>query len=59
MKRLFVSIELPESVRQLLAEMDPHLRGVRWLEPRQMYLTLSFLGNVSSETQETSWKNCE
>jgi RNA 2',3'-cyclic 3'-phosphodiesterase len=50
-KRLFVSIELPEFVTKLLAELDPHLRGVRWLEPRQMHLTLSFLGNVSSETQ--------
>lgn len=65
MKRLFVSIELPESLRQRLAEMDPHLRGVRWLEPRQMHLTLSFLGDVSSEIQETfmeklraiSWKS--
>lgn len=64
-KRLFISIELPESVRQRLADMDPHLRGVRWLEPRQMHLTLSFLGDVSGETQETlmeklraiSWKS--
>lgn len=64
-KRLFVSIELPQSVRERLAEMDPHLRGVRWLEPRQMHLTLSFLGSVSGETQETlmaklraiSWKS--
>jgi 2'-5' RNA ligase len=52
-KRLFVSIELPDSVGQRLAEMDPHLRGVRWLEPRQMHLTLSFLGSVSNDTQET------
>ncbi|MDP9099563.1 MAG: RNA 2',3'-cyclic phosphodiesterase [Verrucomicrobiota bacterium] len=65
MKRLFVSIELLDSVRQGLAELDPHLRGVHWLEPRQMHLTLSFLGNVSSETQERlmeklcaiSWKS--
>jgi 2'-5' RNA ligase len=64
-KRLFVSIELPESVTQRLAEMDPHLRGVHWLDPRQMHLTLSFLGNVSSEIQELlmeklgaiSWKS--
>jgi RNA 2',3'-cyclic 3'-phosphodiesterase len=64
-KRLFVSIELPESVTKLLAELDPHLRGVRWLEPEDMHLTLSFLGNVSSETQERlmeklraiSWKS--
>ena len=64
-KRLFVSIELPESVTRALADLDPHLRGVRWLEPRQMHLTLSFLGNVPGETQETlseklrtiSWKS--
>jgi len=64
-KRLFVSIELPESITGVLAGLDPHLRGVRWLEPRQMHLTLSFLGNVSSEIQERlkeklraiSWKS--
>jgi 2'-5' RNA ligase len=63
-KRLFVSLELPESVRRGLAELDPHIRGVRWLDQRQMHLTLSFLGKVSSEVQETlieklraiSWK---
>ena len=64
-KRLFVSIELPESVTQMLARLDPHLRGVGWLEPRHMHLTLAFLGDVSAETQETlsdklgaiSWKS--
>jgi 2'-5' RNA ligase len=51
-KRLFVSIELPESVTQTLARLDPEVRGVRWLDPQQMHLTLAFLGNVSTETQE-------
>jgi 2'-5' RNA ligase len=63
-KRLFVSIELPGSVTERLAELDPRLRGVRWLDPRQMHLTLAFLGDVSCEIQETllerlrtiSWK---
>jgi 2'-5' RNA ligase len=50
-KRLFVSIELPESIRQSLVRLDPHVRGVRWLESRQMHLTLAFLGDVSQETQ--------
>jgi len=53
LKRLFVSIELPESVASTLAKLDPHIRGVRWLEPRQMHLTLAFLGNVSAEIQKT------
>src|SRR2546423_3616747 len=64
-KRLFVSIELPDSVKRRLAEVDPHLRGLRWLEPRQMHLTLAFLGGVPAETQEMlseklrtiSWKS--
>ena len=64
-KRLFVSIELPESITKGLVELDPHLRGVRWLDLRQMHLTLAFLGNVGTEIQETlseklraiSWKS--
>jgi 2'-5' RNA ligase len=64
-KRLFVSIELPESVASTLAELGPQIRGVRWLEPRQMHLTLAFLGNISAEIQEMfseklsaiSWKS--
>lgn len=58
-KRLFTSIELPESVTKRLAELDPHLRGVRWLDPRQMHLTLAFLGNVSAEIQETLSKKLQ
>ena len=64
-KRLFVSIEVPESVKQTLAGLDPYLSGVRWLEPRQMHLTLAFLGNVdveiqaglSEKLQAISWKS--
>jgi RNA 2',3'-cyclic 3'-phosphodiesterase len=45
-KRLFVAIDLPDSTRQLLADLDPHIRGVRWTELNQMHLTLGFFGNV-------------
>jgi RNA 2',3'-cyclic 3'-phosphodiesterase len=45
-KRLFVAIDLPEPTRQLLAGIDPHIRGVRWIDPTQMHLTLSFFGDV-------------
>src|SRR6184192_3642014 len=48
-KRLFVAIDLPESTRQLLAGIDPHIRGVRWVEPAQMHLTLSFFGDVPDD----------
>ena len=51
-KRLFVSLELPRTVTERFTELDPHLRGVRWLAPEQMHLTLSFLGNVTEEVAE-------
>jgi 2'-5' RNA ligase len=51
-KRLFVSIELSRAVTQCLSELDPHLRGVRWLAPEHMHLTLSFLGNVPEDVEE-------
>ena len=45
-KRLFVAIDLPDSTRQLLADLDPDIRGVRWTEPDQMHLTLGFFADV-------------
>jgi 2'-5' RNA ligase len=48
-KRLFVAIDLPEATRQLLADLDPHIRGVRWIDPGQMHLTLVFFGDVADE----------
>jgi 2'-5' RNA ligase len=50
-KRLFVAIDLPNSTRQLLASLDPHIRGVRWMEPDQMHLTLGFFGNVPEDVE--------
>ena len=46
-KRLFVAIDLPQSTRQLLGNLDPHIRGVRWIDPAQMHLTLAFFGDVA------------
>ena len=48
-KRLFVAIDLPDSTRQLLARLDPHIRGVRWTDQSQMHLTLSFLSDVADD----------
>jgi 2'-5' RNA ligase len=48
-KRLFIAIDLPESTRQLLAALDPHIRGVRWTDLEQMHLTLGFFGDVPDE----------
>jgi RNA 2',3'-cyclic 3'-phosphodiesterase len=50
-KRLFIALELPESCRKTLAEMDPGLRGLRWVPAEQMHLTLCFLGEVGAEDE--------
>jgi len=51
MKRLFVAIDMPDSTRQLLAALDPRIRGVRWTEPEQMHLTLGFFGDVREDVE--------
>jgi RNA 2',3'-cyclic 3'-phosphodiesterase len=49
--RLFVAIDLPNSTRELLAGLDPRIRGVRWTEPDQMHLTLGFFGDVQEDVE--------
>jgi 2'-5' RNA ligase len=50
-KRLFVAIDLPDSTRQSLADVDPHVRGVRWIDPAQMHLTLGFFDDVAKDVE--------
>lgn len=52
-KRLFVAIDIPESVTRVFEEMNPHIVGVRWLRSDQIHLTLSFLGTVDPIAEET------
>jgi 2'-5' RNA ligase len=52
MKRLFFALELPNSVRAELAAIDPQMENVRWARSAQMHLTLSFLGNIDSNSQQ-------
>jgi len=47
--RLFVAIDLPDATRRLLADLDPHIRDVRWTDPPQMHLTLAFFGDVPQD----------
>ncbi|MFL6513586.1 MAG: RNA 2',3'-cyclic phosphodiesterase [Chthoniobacterales bacterium] len=51
-KRLFVAIDLPENVRQLLDDLNPKLPGIRWTAPQQLHLTLSFLGYVAESNEQ-------
>ena len=46
-RRLFVAIDLPDSTRQLLEGLDLQIRGVRWIDPAQMHLTLAFFGDAA------------
>ncbi|HZR82157.1 MAG TPA: RNA 2',3'-cyclic phosphodiesterase [Candidatus Binatia bacterium] len=46
MIRLFVSIELPDDVKEALRRVCCDVPGARWLEPDEMHLTLRFIGEV-------------
>src|SRR5208283_2382530 len=48
-ERLFVAIALPEPVRDLVAAQTESLRGVSWVRPEQLHVTVRFLGDVAAE----------
>src|SRR4030095_1615633 len=50
-KRLFVAIDLPDSTRPMLAGLDLHIRGVRWIQPDQMHLTFGCFGEVPEDVE--------
>jgi len=49
--RSFIAIELPESVKSLLDNLQQELKNLRlkaaWVRPRNIHLTLKFLGNIN------------
>jgi len=47
MHRLFVAIEIPQAVRQMLALLQGGVPGARWVSPDNLHLTLRFIGDVS------------
>jgi len=48
-KRLFAAIDLPQSIRKFLVDLDPQIHGAHWTEPEQMHLTLGFFGHVPGD----------
>jgi len=48
MHRLFVAIELPETVKDRLARLQIGLPGARWVSYDNLHLTLRFIGEVDS-----------
>jgi RNA 2',3'-cyclic 3'-phosphodiesterase len=47
MIRLFVALDLPDSVRDRLAALQGGVPGARWGRAEQMHLTLRFIGEVA------------
>jgi len=48
-KRLFVAIDMPDSARKILVDLNPQVHGVRWMGAEQMHLTLGFFGDVAED----------
>ncbi len=53
MPRLFVGLELPDPVLELLLEMRQDIAGARWQNANQLHLTLAFIGNVEDATADS------
>ncbi len=51
--RTFIAIELPESIKDFLSRIQDQLKGsqadVKWVAPRNIHLTLKFLGEVNEK----------
>ena len=61
--RLFLAVDLPDSLRRGLGELQRRLRanltGWRWVRPEGIHLTMRFLGEVAEEEdarQRTAWR---
>ncbi|MGB0670068.1 MAG: RNA 2',3'-cyclic phosphodiesterase [Rhodospirillales bacterium] len=50
--RLFLGLGLPDSVTETLARFQTGLGPVRWVERRNMHITLKFLGEVETGDAE-------
>ena len=48
MPRLFVGIELPDDIRDLISDLEAPLPGVRWVESDNLHLTLRFVGDIDN-----------
>ncbi len=52
--RLFVALDVPEDVREALGKLIAHLeakcRGVKWVRPEGMHVTVKFIGHVETES---------
>lgn len=49
MKRLFVGLELPPTIRQTLLSLQEDIAGARWQSDQQLHMTLCFLGSLDDD----------
>ena len=54
--RLFVAVELPDTLRFRLVELRKDFSGLRWAVPENMHLTLRFVGEVGRKDVEKARK---
>ena len=52
MPRLFSGIELPESIREDLGDLNQPLPGARWVDMDDLHLTLRFVGDIEKRTAD-------
>ncbi|HUU29395.1 MAG TPA: RNA 2',3'-cyclic phosphodiesterase [archaeon] len=61
--RTFIAVEPPDSVRdeigRLTGRLKDHLPGLRWSKPKNIHLTLRFLGEIDPALLETLKKGVE
>ncbi|MDX1776698.1 MAG: RNA 2',3'-cyclic phosphodiesterase [Desulfobulbales bacterium] len=46
MPRLFIAIDLPETIKKNLQLMSFGIPGAKWISPEQLHLTVRFIGEV-------------
>ena len=51
MPRLFVGLDLPDTLEQAVGELQTGLRDARWIEADGLHLTLAFIGEVDPSGQ--------
>ena len=46
MLRLFIAVDLPETIKENLESMSFGIPGAKWVRPEQLHLTVRFIGEV-------------
>ncbi|WP_028471064.1 RNA 2',3'-cyclic phosphodiesterase [Neptunomonas japonica] len=44
--RLFIAIDIPDTVQQQIAQLYCNFHGIQWTPPERLHITLAFIGNV-------------